>query len=153
MNGSCNARPTQTNQFNAVAIFTDTYAAQNDGLIIIYLLHPTTSKEYFDIHRPSFPIIEVLETGLDANICRQEHRWILIPAACTSHCPLVSCPLPSHSPAVAGCFASGLGCSHRLWTGCPLCSVRTEMTECQVKKKILKTTNNHSKGWHVRRVK
>lgn len=124
--------PKQSNQFTAVAIFTDTYAAHYGCLIIcdfIYLLHPTTSKEDFDIiiHRPSLPIIEVLETSLDANICRLEHRVIFIPAACTTHCPLVSSPLPSDSPAAAGCFASAHGCSRTLWTGCLLCSGRTEM--------------------------
>lgn len=51
---------------------------------------------------------------------------IFIPAACTIHCPLVPSPLPSDSPAVAGCFASTRGCTHKLWTGCLLCSRITE---------------------------
>lgn len=52
--------------------------------------------------------------------------WV-IPAACIAHCPLVSSPPPSGSPAAAGCFAGALGCSHRLWTGCLPCSARTGM--------------------------
>ena len=110
--------PKQTNLFNIVAIFTDTHAAHDGHLIIrsfIYLQHPTASKEDFDIiiHRPS-SIIQVLQTSLEANIWRREHWLIFIPAACTTHCPLVSSPPPSDSPAVAGCFASALGCSRRL---------------------------------------
>lgn len=63
--------PKQTNLFYAVAIFKVTYADHYGCLIMckfIYLLHPTTSKEGFDIiiHRPSLPIIEVMETSLAA---------------------------------------------------------------------------------------
>lgn len=64
--------PKQTNLFNAAAIFTDTYAAHDGRLIIhnfIYLLHTATSEEdfYITIHRPFSPIIEALETSLEAN--------------------------------------------------------------------------------------
>lgn len=114
--GMLQCTPKQT---NAEAIFTDTYAAHYGCLIIsdcISVLHRPTSKEdfYIIIHRPSLPIIVAPETSLDANICRLEHRRIFIPAACTTHCPLVSSPLPSDSPAVAGCFASAHGCSRKL---------------------------------------
>lgn len=103
-----------TNLFNAVAIFIDTYAGHDGHLI--YLLHPTSSKEDSDIiiHRPSSPTIEVLKTSLDAGICRLGHTPVFIPAVCTTHCPFVSSPPPSDSPAAAGCFASALGCSHKL---------------------------------------
>ncbi len=124
--------PKQSNLFNAEAIFIDTCAAHDGRLIIqefIYLLCPTTSREDSNIiiHRPSLPIIEVLETSHDANICGLEHRVIFIPAACTTHCPLVSFPPPSDSPAAAGCSASALGCSRKLSTGCLLCSISTEI--------------------------
>lgn len=86
---------------------------------------PPRKEDFHIIIRiPSPPIIEFLETPHDANIWLEidSRRPILLPAACTTHCPLVSSPPPSSPPAVARCSASNRGCSHRLWTGCPLCS-------------------------------
>lgn len=109
----------QTNLFRAAAIFTATYAVCCHWLFVrkfIYLLHPTTSKEGFE---SSFIglflcILELIETSLEATFAGSKQGPISVPAACTTHCPLVSSPLPSDSPAVAGCFAAGHGCSHKL---------------------------------------
>lgn len=66
------------------------------------------------------------KTSLNASTFHLKQRMILVPAACTAHCPFVSSPLPLDSPAVAGCSASDHGCSRRLWRGCLLCSRGTE---------------------------
>lgn len=93
-------------------------------LTFIYLLYPLCQP--WKLHL--VPIDKNTQ-----NICRLEQRpslqifkslQIFIPAACTTRCPLVSSPLPSDSPAVAGCFAWAHGCSRKLWTGCLLCSRR-----------------------------
>lgn len=50
-----------------------------------------------------------------------------VPAVCITHCPFVSSPLLSGSPAVAGCSVSAPGCSRTLSIGCLLYSRWTEL--------------------------